>query len=218
MVKRYASVYVVIAAISCFVACVGDFAVTLIIGFIFKGYDFLNQSESYLGRSGSPVAAYMRAWGVIFSLLFIIYAWTLRKTILSKGAWQLAAVWLIIIYGLGEGMGSGLFPYNHIGNELSLSGKLHNLFSGIGVTALLLLPVALWRVFPKRTFPKMNAYIHFVGWSGLLLIFVFMLSRLDILPLKGLWQRLFILDYYSLMMAIAIDMLVTHSRKNRTGV
>ncbi|GAO44120.1 DUF998 domain-containing protein [Flavihumibacter petaseus] len=136
----------------------------------------------------------------------------------KKGFWQHAAVWLIVIYGLGEGIGSGLFPYDHTASGLTLSGKLHNVFSGIGVAALVLLPLSLWRVFPKQEFPGMNACIHFVGWSGLLLVFVFMLSRQNILPLKGLWQRLFILDYYILMIVIAMDMLVTHFRAGPTPV
>lgn len=209
---KYSRFYVVAAAISCFIVCIGDFSVTFFIGYIYKGYDFLNQSESYLGISGSPVGVYMSIWGIIFSLLFTIYAFALGRTIFSTGKWQRAAVWLIFIYGIGEGVGSGLFPYNHIGNELTLSGKLHSLFSGIGVTALVLLPIVLWRVFPRHIFPRMNAYIRFVGWSGILLIVIFILSRLNIVPMRGLWQRLFILDYYSLMIVISINMLITQFR------
>ena len=116
---------------------------------------------------------------------------------------------LIVIYGLSEGAGSGLFPYNHIGNELTLSGKLHSLFSGIGDVAMALLPFVLLKAFPKRLFPKLNKYILFVAFSGPILIVIFLLARQNVLPLKGLWQRLFLLDYYSLMILIAINMLVT---------
>lgn len=217
--KNKSSKFTILAAVCCFIACVGDFAVTFIIGYIYKGYNFLSQSQSYLGTSNSPVAFYMNSWGVIFSFLFLIYAYALCKTIFGKGLWQNIAVWLIVIYGLGEGAGSGLFPYNHIGNELTLSGKLHSIFSAIGDIAMVVLPFVLIKVFPKHLFPKSNLIAWFVSLSGPVLIIIFLLARQNIVPLKGLWQRLYLLDYYTLLIVIAIDMLVTEAKgKSRNDV
>jgi hypothetical protein len=204
--ERKVSPFIIVATVSCFIACIGDFAVTFIIGYLFPNYDFLSQSQSYLGTDDSPVAHYMNAWGVIFSVLFIVYAVGLRRSIFSKGRWQLIAVWLIIIYALGEGVGSGLFPYNHVGSELTFSGILHSIFSAIGVAALAMLPFAVLKIFPNHLFPKLNLYARFVGISGLILIVMFLLARQNLIPLKGLWQRLFILVYYILMMAVATMM------------
>ena len=198
------------AASCCFVACIGDFAVTFLIGFFYRDYNSLTQSESYLGSSNSPVAIYMNTWGVIFSLLFAGYAYALRKTIFAKGLWQLIAVWLIVIYGLGEGIGSGLFPYNHIGNKLTLSAKLHNIFSIIGDAAMVFLPYVFLKLYPKRLYPGLHFFSWFVGITGPLLIIILNLSGQNIIPFKGLWQRIFLLDYYLLMMAVAINMLVNH--------
>jgi hypothetical protein len=156
----------------------------------------------------------MNVWGVIFSVVFVVFAYALQKTIFQKGMWQHAAVWLIAIYGVGEGAGSGLFPYNHIGGELTLSGQLHSIFSAIGDVAMVILPFALIKVFPRKDFPKLNLYAWVVAISGPALIIIFLLARQNLVPLKGLWQRLFLLDYYSLMMVIAIDMLVTHFPNN----
>ena len=211
--KQHSSVFVLIATGCCFMACIGDFIVTSVIGLFYKDYNFLTQSESYLGTSDSPVAVYMNTWGVIFSLLFVVYAYALRKTIFKEGLWQHIAVWLIVIYGVGEGAGSGLFPYNHIGNELTLSGKLHSIFSAIGDIAMVLLPFVIIKVFPKHLFPKLNLYVWFTAFSGPLLTIIFLLARQNLVPLKGLWQRLFLLDYYLLLIVIAIDMLVTNFKK-----
>lgn len=213
--KNKYSKFIVIAATCCFIACIGDFTITTVIGYFYKDYNFLTQSESYLGTSNSPVAIYMNTLGVIFSLLFVIYAYALRKTIFKEGLWQHVAVWLIVIYGVGEGAGSGLFPYNHIGNELTLSGKLHSFFSAVGDIAMVLLPFVLIKIFPKQMFPKLNLYAWFTGVSSPVLIIIFLLARQNIIPLKGLWQRLFLLDYYLLLIAIAIDMLVTHLRSKK---
>ena len=212
--KTNASPFTVPGAVCCFVACIGDFVVTFLIGSIYSGYNFFNQSESYLGSSNSPVAIYMNTWGVLFSLLFVVYAYALGKTIFQKGFWQRVAVWLVVIYGLGEGIGSGLFPYNYIGGELTLSGKLHSAFSSIGDIATALLPFVLLKIFPKRLYPQLNFYTWFVALSGFVLIITFLLAGKNIVPMKGLWQRLYLLDYYSLMMVIAIDILATHFRKN----
>jgi hypothetical protein len=213
--KTPTSWYVVFTAICCFVACAGDFAVTIIIGLIYKNYDPLNQSESYLGTSNSPVALYMNTWEVAFSILFVLFAYGLQKTIFSKGCWQHLAVWLIVIYGLGEGIGSGIFPYEHTGGHLALMGKLHLVFSTIGVIAIAANSFVILKVFPKNNFPKLNAYARFVAYSGLALIILFLLAKIHVIPLRGLWQRLFILDYYSLLVVVCIELLSKGKKATR---
>jgi hypothetical protein len=204
------------AASCCFIACIGDFVVTFLIGSLYRDYNFLTQSESYLGNSKSPFAVYMSTWGIIFSLLFILYAYALKKTIFANGLWQLIAVWLVVIYGLGEGFGSGLFPYDYIGNELTLSAKLHSTFSIIGDAALFFLPYVFLRIYPRRFYPRIHAYAWFVGISGPLFIIFFNLAGQNIIPFKGLWQRIYLLDYYSLIIAVTLDMLVDHFSKMDT--
>lgn len=211
--KAYSSRYVILTAICCFVACAGDFAVTVIIGLIYKNYDALNQSESFLGTSKSPVALYMNTWGVIFSILFVLYAYGLQRTIFNKGFWQHVSVWLIIMYGLGEGIGSALFPYEHTGDGLALTGKLHLLFSTIGVVAIAVNSFVLLKIFAKEDYPALNAYTRLVAFSGLMFIILFLLAKMNVIPLRGLWQRLFIADYYSLLIVVAVEMLIKHFRK-----
>jgi len=212
--KTQSSWFVVFTAICCFVACVGDFAVTIIIGLNYKNYDALNQSESFLGTSNSPVALYMNTWEVVLSILFVLYAYGLLRTIFIKGFWQHMAVWLIVLYGLGEGIGSGIFPYEHAGGDLALSGILHLLFSTIGVIAIAVNSFVLLKVFPKKELPRINAYTRFVAFSGLFFIILFLLAKMQVMPLRGLWQRLFILDYYSLLIVVAVEMLKKHFRNN----
>jgi uncharacterized protein DUF998 len=211
-VKPTSSAFTVLAAASCFTACLGDFVVTFIIGYFYRGYDFINQSESYLGVSASPVAIYMKIWSVVFSLLFVVYAYALKRNIFAKGVWQTWVVWLIAIYGLGEGIGSGLFPYDHDGHELTLSGKLHSVFSAIGDAALVVVPFILLKIFPKTIYPKLNRYIRLVAFSGPVIIIMFLLARQNLLPVKGLWQRIYLLDYYLLLVSLSVYMVIVHFR------
>ncbi|MCX6318094.1 MAG: DUF998 domain-containing protein [Bacteroidetes bacterium] len=199
------------AALFCILACVGDMAITTILGYFYKGYNPFIQSQSYLGTSDSPVALYMNTWGVCFTILFLLYAYYSGKTAYKRELWEKIAGWLIVVYGLGEGAGSGLFPYNHIGNELTLSARLHNVCSGMGDFALVLLPFALLKGYPRYRSANLHVYIWFVAVSGPVLIILYVLATRNIITLKGLWQRLFILDYYLLLLVLAINRL--HSTK-----
>jgi hypothetical protein len=157
----------------------------------------------------------MNIWGAVFSLLFIAYAFCLRKTIFKKGVWQHVAVWLIAIYGAGEGVGSGLFPYNQVSDHLTMANKLHLIFSGLGDAALVILPFVVFKIFPKRIYPGLHTCAGIVAFSGPVLIIFFLLARASILPWRGLWQRLYLLDYYLLLIAISIKMLADHFTAHR---
>ena len=195
-----------LSAIFCFLACGGDFVVTFTLGALYPGYSSVHQSESYLGTVDSPVARYMNFWGVIFCLLLMFFAYGLQKTIFRKGVWQTIAVWCVFLYGLGEGAGSGLFPYDHVNGILTPSGKLHSFFGGVAGIAITLLPFACSRIFSKEMSPRMHTYSRFVFVSGLIVVIVFLISR-EFLPYKGLWQRLFILDYHVYLSVLAIVMM-----------
>jgi hypothetical protein len=113
---------------------------------------------------------------------------------------------MMVIYGLGEGMGSGLFPNDIIGGHYTLSAMMHSIFSGIGDAGIVLLPYCLLKIFPKNKFPKLNAMALFVGISGPVLIICFFLAGQHWIPFKGLWQRIYLLDYYILVITLAIYM------------
>jgi hypothetical protein len=196
-----------LSAIAGLLAAGGDFVVTFILGALYPGYDFVQQSESYLGTADSPVANYMNVWGIIFCLLLMVFAYGLRKTIFSNGVWQTMVVCCVLLYGLGEGAGSGLFPYNHVNGALTLSGKLHSLFGGLAGAAIVFVPFACTKIFTKDGSPRMHAYSWFVFGSGLLLVIIFLISECDIILHKGLWQRLFILDYHLYLSVLAVVML-----------
>ena len=201
--KKRLSPVVVAAAISCFLACAGDFVVTFILGALYPGYNFMYQSESYLGTSDSPVATYMNMWGVVLFFLLLIFAYGLKKTIFAEGKWQTVVVWFIILYGVGEGAGSGLFPYDHVNNTLTLSGKLHSFFGGVGGVAITLVPFVCVKIFSKNVSPNMNAYCGYAFFIGMIVGIMFLISGDGIIPYKGLWQRIFILNYHLFLSMLA---------------
>lgn len=205
--KSALSPVIVVSAVSCLIVCAGDFVVTFTLGALYPGYNFIYQSESYLGTADSPVAKYMSIWGVVFCILLIIFAWGLRKTIFSAGKWEAVVVWSIVLYGFGEGAGSGLFPYDHVNNTLSFSGELHSFFAAVGGVAIAIIPFACSKIFSKDLFPRLNDYCVSAFVGGLVLITLFLLSKYGFIPFKGLLQRVFILNYHLFLSVLAVIML-----------
>ncbi|MEO5977221.1 MAG: DUF998 domain-containing protein [Chryseolinea sp.] len=192
------------ASISGLVASAGDFIVTTILGLLYPGYSFIHHTESFLGTSDSPVAIYMNSWGIIFSLLLIVFALGLRVTVFRHGNWQKLFVILVILYGFGEGVGSGLFPHDHVEGVLTLSGKIHNVFGAIGGVALAFIPYGGMNIFAKDTRRYAHQYSLFTFVTGIVLIGMFLLSKQNIIDYPGWWQRLFLFDYHCYLFFIAV--------------
>ena len=188
-------------------ASCGDFIVTFILGALFPGYNSIHYSESYLGTSQSPVAFYMNTWGIVFFILLLIFAIGLRKFLFQQGKWQMTVVICVALYGLGEGLGSGLFPYNHINNVLTLSGKFHSFFGAVGGVALAIIPLGCYNIFRRELYSKLNRYSLIVFIAGIILVIPFLLSESGIISYRGLLQRVYILNYHVFFSVIALVMI-----------
>lgn len=205
--SRSSSSYGKAAVVTSLVACIGDFLVTTIIGFVYKDYNSLTDSQSYLGTYDSPVAVYMNTWEVILGLLLLICTWCLYKTGFFKTGLHKVALWLLAIYAIGEGIGSGLFPFNHINHELTTTGWVHSVFSGIGITAMVILSFVLVSLFRRKMFPHLNKIFVCCAIAGSVFITLCLLSRKDFIEFVGLWQRLYLLAYYVMLIALMVHVL-----------
>ncbi|MEZ4777601.1 MAG: DUF998 domain-containing protein [Bacteroidia bacterium] len=185
-----------------------EFVLDFWFGVRFPGYDWLQQSISYLGQEGSPVEAEVRIWGFIFFGLFTLFAIALYLGF-RPNKWAVAAAGMIFIYGLGEGIGSGYFPINPPGTPVTISSQLHNIFSGIGDAGLILFPFVIMRIYLKKDHLNFHRYIWIMIFMGVLLAALFLIAKYFqpdniILYFKGLWQRLYLLNYYVFLFVISI--------------
>lgn len=210
------SAYGKIAVVTCFLASIGDFLVTSLIGFLYKNYNSLTDSQSYLGTFDSPVAVYMNTWEVLLGLLLVTCAYCLFKVGLFKTRMQKFAIWLLVIYGIGEGIGSGLFSFNHIKGELTTQGWFHSIFSGIGITAMVMLSFVLPIIFRKDFFPRARKIFLWYAMTGMVFILLCFLSRIHFLRFVGLWQRLYLITYY--LMLITLTLRVSKATVNKSGL
>ena len=200
------------AALIGFLACLGDMSMTVIFGNRYPGYSQLHDTMSKLGASDSPVGFQMSLWWVILCFLFIAFAFGFRQLYYKNGKWFRTAFWLIVIYALGEGMGSGIFPANHDGNKLTLSLMIHDTLGGIGIGGIMVLPFALMKTISEK---KANAFYRFsqiILYAGPVFLILFSIAKILTNPdnfiasYKGLWQRLLMLNYYVYLMVLAIRM------------
>ena len=206
--------YVKIAAIIGIIACVGDFLFLFVFASYEPGYNHLKDTMSSLGASASPVSTEISVWWIIMGFLFIFFGIGFRFAFSRKNRYALIASFLIITYGMGEGIGSGVFKADRLAEGLSTSAIIHDIVGGIGVVTILLLPLIMLKVIPKNLisgFHKMSVIIFIIGIVTLMLfMFRFIPSANEfIATYKGLWQRLFVFNNYFYLITIAV-IILTH--------
>lgn len=198
------ALWVIIAAV------VGDVAVIEIAGLQVPGYDWMKQSISLAGRSGSPAELDMAVWGVAFTALFYSYGSLLRRVSPAFSCVTVSS-WLISIYAVCEGLGSGLFSFDNVGGHLTVGGMIHVAVGVIGNLALWAIPLALLPFFLKHSkrFYWGSIAVMLVGVALMVLFFISDWNTLadTFVANRGLWQRLFLLCSYGYLIALSFWLL-----------
>jgi hypothetical protein len=201
----HSSVWIKTGALSCLLACAGDMLVPVLLARSYPGYDSVSQSESLLGAAGSPVALWFTVWSVCLAVLFFVFARGLQQAFWPHAKRMGLAAWLLVLYGIGEGLGSGLFPDDPTKQVLSPSGKIHSAMSIMGSGALYLLPL-VWLLRPPPQGPRLKG----LSLATLLLSGLFMLlfgaAKYGLCGQGGLWQRAYIVVSYIYLLTLAWTM------------
>ena len=208
MAVKYRKLLIGIGAISGILGCLVDVVSSTVLGSQIEGYDHLRSPLSQLGISTSPVAKEIAFWWEIVGILMIFFGISIYVAFKDKKKNARIASLLIILYGIGEGLGSGLFPADKAGTIHSGTGIFHILIGGMGVVGLAFFPLIMRNLMPGLK--KVSMIIFIFGFIGVTL---FLLSPLMneilnfIAEYKGLWQRLFITSYYFYLVVVAIKLI-----------
>ena len=137
----------------------------------YPGYNWKAQSLSYLGQRGSPVEQWVQLTSILFTILITFFAYSFYQ-INESNKWAGIAACMLIIYGLGEGLGSGFFPID--------------------------LPDAI------VTMSSLNVIAGELDGLGLLMASFFLIAKHFhpnnfITSYKGVWQRLYLFNYYIML-------------------
>jgi len=188
----------------------------------FPGYNWKTQSLSYLGQSGSPIEHWVSLWGIFFTVLISVFVIAFYQ-VYKSNKWSKFAAVSLLIYGLGEGIGSGCFPINPPDTIITMDGRLHNIFSGIGDTGIVMLPFFLMLMFPRNENNKLPIYLWTVVVIGITMASFFLIAKYVhsdnfILDYKGVWQRIYTLNYYVMLLVISLKILreIEHEYINYT--
>jgi hypothetical protein len=207
-------------AIVCVAACIIDIALLYVFGKQIPGYNQLTDSISSMGISASPVSKIANTWSVTLGIVFILFSFGFREAFQKYSRNTNIAFWLIIIYGLGEGIASGLIKADHINGIPTATAVFHDISGGIGVTAILLLPLLNMKIFSMKAFPAFFRFSFFI-WIISILSNVLFLFRIDyfehtfLYSYSGLWQRIFLVTIYVYFSAIAIMIVKEANKINR---
>jgi hypothetical protein len=195
------------------VACIGGFAAMYILGARYPGYSQMKNTMSALGASVSPVSLEISLCWIITGVLIIFFGTGFYKAYSWKGKYASIAAWLIILYGFGDEIGSGAFKADHIAKGLTTSLIFHNAIGGIGVAAILLLPLIMQKVITKDQRPAFCTISKIAFISGIvtvgLFLFRYSVNENNFFAIyKGIWQRLFVLNTYIYLIVIAVVMII----------
>ena len=146
MINRKVLVFAGSAA--CFAGCTGDFISLFILGPEYTGYSQVFDTISSLGSSASPVSDIISIWWVILGFLMIIFAFGFRAAYSPGDKYVKIVFWLLILYGLGEGLGSGLFKADRVSGSYTTSFIVHDILGGAGVVAILIMPLIVQKINP----------------------------------------------------------------------
>lgn len=201
--------WILTGALSCLIASVTQFVLDFWLTIHYPGYHWLSDSVSYLGQESSPFKPVLAVWGVVFSILEVLFAIGFYKAFWEKGRWATVAACMIALYGLGEGMGSGFFPVNP--DVMTRSTFYHELFSVVGDSGMILLPFVLLKIFPRKLHPRFFSLFLFTIIGGLSLSTFFVIAKVHplhtgIWTLKGVAQRLYIFVYHFYQVGVAWKM------------
>ena len=204
--------FVLISSIACIIASLGEFLTIFILATYYPGYSQLHDTMSSLGASNSPVSDIISDWWIIMGFLFIIFGAGVFIAFKDFPVYSRISAICIILYGLGEGIGSGAFKADHTATGLTNMAIIHDALGGIGVVAILALPIFMLKIIKRDENQLFHLISKIVFVTGILTIFLFMTRFLSnqnnfFAINKGLWQRLFMLNTYIYLVYIAILMI-----------
>jgi hypothetical membrane protein len=201
-------------------ALIGDFLIAYIISFFYHGYSHTKQVMSVLGSSSSPLAVYYNVWLVVLGVLFIISSinfymvfFTVSKNLAIIGSA------LLLIFGIGAGILSGIFSVNELKEIETAASKIHGIGSGLGFMALMFIPLVISMLSFKQN-DNIVAWVSLLFFTLSIVFFIFFilsekeLFQNSIIGLSGMWQRLVLAGIYMPLLIIALKFIINGTSPN----
>ena len=176
-----------------------DILLPFVLAPFYPKYKHKEMALSVLGARQSPVKWIYNVWCIISGIVFCIAPYLLYQ---ANGNGLMLAIWaLIIIYGVGCEIISGICPLNENRRDEDLLTKIHGIASAIGFMALLVVPLLL----TIMQFQVADIIMGVISLVSFVIAFVFFCFFImgekerfanTFLRYGGLWQRLVLVSCY----------------------
>jgi len=176
-----------------------DHLLPLVLARFYPNYKHKEMALSVLGSRQSPVKWIYNVWCIISGIVFCVAPCELYQ---ENSNGLVMAIWvLLIIYGIGCEIISGLCPLNENRQDEDLLTKIHGGTSAIGFMTLLVVPLLI------AILQYQSSLMRFGTASSVCFVFAFVFFCFFIMGEKekfantvlrygGLWQRLVLLSCY----------------------
>ena len=178
---------------------VADHLLPLILARFYPNYKHKEMALSVLGSRQSPVKYIYNVWCIISGIIFCVAPYEFYK---ENSTDLVMAMWvLLIIYGIGCEIISGLCPLNENRQDEDLLTKIHGGTSAIGFMTLLVVPL-LMAILRYQSSPMLFGTVSIVCFVFAFVFFCFFIMgekekfANTVLRYGGLWQRLILLSCY----------------------
>ena len=176
-----------------------DNLLPLVLAHFYPNYIHKEMALSVLGSRQSPVKWIYNIWCIVSGVVFCIAPYTLYREI---NCGLTIAIWiLLVIYGIGCEIISGVCPLNENRQEEDIRTRIHGSSSAIGFMTLLIVPLllALLQLQMSKLIMGLISLFSFV--TAFVLFCFFIIGEKEkfsstILRYGGLWQRLVLISCY----------------------
>lgn len=192
------------------IALVGDFVVAYALAVFYPGYRHMRQVMSVLGSKNSPISILYNIWLITLGVLICISAFNFYIVYSNESHnYAIAGLTILLMFGIGAGIISGIFNVNEDSKNETISSKIHGISAGIGFLALTFIPLVVSLI----SFRQENISIGIAAIIFFILCIVFFILFImseketfqnTIIEFSGLWQRLLLGSMYIPLLLLAL--------------
>ena len=176
-----------------------DNVLPFVLARFYPSYKHKEMALSVLGSRQSPVKLIYNVWCILSGIVFCIAPYALYQ---ENSNGLAIAIWiLLVIYGIGCEIVSGICPLNENRHDEDAITKIHGGASAIGFMALLVVPLLL-AITQFQAADIITGAISLVSFIAAFAFFCFFIMgekekfSKTILRYGGLWQRLVLVSCY----------------------
>jgi hypothetical protein len=221
MREKHADIVIKSFALCGIIAAFMDIVIITILGELLPHYNPLEQTASELGATGGSYSVIISVWWLVYGLLIVAFAYGLNMGIVKAGAVWWMGMLLIAVFGVFDGIGSGVFQCDPGCLGKTLIGKLHLVVSVIGTSALLPAPFFVWlRMCHDERWRGYRTFTITIQGVAIVLSILFLCVEIPscngILKIKvGLLQRIFLSINYLWIVVLAVHLFHTAGARYR---